>query len=117
MLVHGCCQAFTEEAKGSFSYLGYDLTDDLLFLSSEIAQHVGNNISFANLSSVLSYSRSSSAYPKTGKILTSETGDNGFYPLMPSRATAVPNADFTQREVKVIVDNQKVIDVDIELSY
>ena len=36
---------------------------------------------------------------------------------MPGRTTTLADADFTQRQVKVIMDYQEVIKVDIELLY
>ncbi len=109
--IHSCHQTFGEEAENSFTHPGYDPGNGLFFARGETTKHIGNNVSFAD------FSRPSDAYPKTEKILTPQPGNDGINPFMTARATTLANTDFTQGEVKVIVNDDEIIEVDIELFY
>ena len=112
-LIHGCFQAFAKEAEDSFAHPGHDLSHNLFFLGGEIAEDIGNNVSLTDFGCCWS----SNAYPKAREVLASQFGDGGANPFVSTRATTLTKADFTQGEVKVIMDDEEVVGAGIELTY
>ena len=117
ILIHSYYQTFGEEAEDGFTYLGYDLGHGMLFIGGEIAEHIGNNISVTDFSRAFNCGWSADAYSDTRKILASKLSDDRFNPFMSTGAAALADADFAQGEVKVITDDQEVIEGDIEPLY
>jgi len=113
--VHNGQETFGKEAEEGFTHYGYDPGDGLLFIRGEIAEHIVNNIGLAVFD--IGYSRSSDAYPEAGEVPAFQAGDDGINPSVPTRAATLADADFAQRKVKVIVDDQKVVGADIESFY
>ena len=111
--VHGCGQTFGKEIVDGFAYSGYDRGDDLLLVEGEVTEHIGDNIGFA----WFGYSWAPDANPKTRKSLTAQAGDDRFYPLVPAGATTLADAYLTHGEVKVVLNDQEVIETNVKSLY
>ncbi len=114
VFIHYRHQTLGEEAEDSFAHPWYDLGNDLFLIGSKVTEHIGNNIGFTDLSRASGDSWSPDAYPNTDEIATAQLGNDGINPFVPARAATLANTDFTQSEVKVVMNDKEIIKVDIE---
>jgi len=109
VFIHGCGQAFSEQAEDGLIHPGYRLADDLPFLSSEITEHIINNISLPG------FHWSPDAYPDPDKVLAAQFIDYRVYPFLSPGTASPAQAHFTQWQVKVIVNDDNVIKGNMKL--
>jgi hypothetical protein len=84
------------------------LSNDPPLLAGKITEHIRDYV-LITLNLIPGSNWPSNAHPQAGKILISQSRDNGINPIMSPGAATTTEADFAQGKVKVIVNDEKVI--------
>ena len=114
-LVHGCLYPLGEKAVDGFGYSGNDRLNYRFFLESEIAEHITDHSILAH--GLLFSLGPPNPHPDSGEVLATKGGNNRVHALVSSRASALPQADFAQRQIEVIVYHQEVAQRNVMLSH
>jgi hypothetical protein len=104
-LAHGCLYSLGKKTIDGFGHPGNYRLNCCFFLRGKIAEHIIDYSIFAN--GLLFSLRSSNPHPDSGEVLASQGGDNGVHPLVSRRASTLPQANFAQGQIEVIVYYQE----------
>ena len=114
-LAHCRFYSLGKKAINGFGYLGNYRLDYRFFLGGEIAEHI---LDYRILADELSlHLRSPDSHPDSGEILATQGGNDRIHPLMSSRAPALPQANFAQGQIEVIVYYQEVAERNVMLMH
>ena len=110
-LVHGCLYPLGEKAVDGFSYFGNGRLNYRFLLESEIAEHITDHSILAH--GLLFSLRPPNPHPDSGEVLAIKGGNDRVHALVSSRASALPQANFAQGQVEVIIYYQEAAQSDV----
>jgi hypothetical protein len=105
-LAHYCFYSLGKKTIDGFGHLDNYRLDCCFFLRGEIAKHIIYYSVLAN--GLLLRLGPPDAHPDSGKVLASQGGNNRVHSLVSSRASALPQANFAQGQIEVIIYYQEV---------
>jgi len=114
-LAHCRFYSLAKKTIDGFRYLDNYRFKYCFFLAGEIAEHIIDYSVLAH--GLLLRLRSSNPHPDSGEVLASQGGNNGVHPLVSSRASAPPQANFAQGQIEVIVYYQEVAQRNVMLTH
>jgi hypothetical protein len=114
-LAHCCFYPLAKKTVNGFSHFDNYRFNYCFFLAGEIAEHITDYGILAN--GLLLRLRSPNPHSDSGEVLAAQGGNNGVHPLVSSRASTLPEADFAQRQIEVIIYYQEVAQRDVMLMH
>jgi len=114
-LAHCCFYSLAKKIIDGFGYLDNYRLDYCFFLGGEIAEHIIDYSVLAH--GLLICLGPSNPHPDSGEVLASQDGNNRIHALVPSRASALPQANLAQGQIEVIVYYQEVAQRNVMLMH
>jgi hypothetical protein len=115
-LAHGRFYSLGKKTIDGLGYFGNYWLDYRFLLGGEIAEHIIDYSVFV-IVGLAFYLRSPNPHPDSGKALAAQGGDNRIHSFVPSRASALAQANFAQGQIEVIVYYQQVAQRDVMLIH
>ena len=104
--VHGCFYALCKKTVNGFSHFSNYRLNYCFFLGVEVAEHIIDYSVFGN--GPLFSLGPPNPHSDSGEVLASQGGNNRIHALVSSRASALAQANFAQRQIEVVVYYQEV---------
>jgi hypothetical protein len=114
-LAHCRYNPLGEKIINGFSYLGNYRLDYCFFLGGKIAEHIIDYSLLAN--GLLFRLRSPNPHSDSGEFLATQGGNNRIHTLVSSRASVLPQSNFAQMQIEVIVYYQEVAQSNVMLTH
>ena len=114
-LAHCRFYSLSKKAVNGFGHRGNYRLNCCFFLRGEIAEHITD---YSVLADGLLFSLGPpNPHPDSREVLATEGGNSGIHSLVSSRASVLPQANFAQRQIEVIIDYQEVAQRNVMLTH
>jgi len=114
-LAHGCLYPLGQKTINGFGHPGNYRLNYCFFLWRKVAEHI---IDYSILAKrLLLRLRPPNPDPDSGEVLAAQGGNNRIHALVSSRTSTLPQANFAQRQIEVIIYYQEVAQRDVMLIY